>query len=99
VAGEISARVVLPNGSTTDIRSFRGGDLIGEQALFGHQPWPAVYVAASKTMALVLDRGGLEKALLGEADPKGLLDALRADRSDEEVYAAISKMTALRQGE
>ncbi len=97
VAGKISAQVILPNGSMTDIRSFGGGDLIGEGALLGHQPWPAVYVAAKKTMLLVLDRNGLEKALIGEPDPRGLLEAFRADRNDEKVQGAVSKMTAMRE--
>jgi len=98
VAGQVNARVILASGALTDIRSFGGGDLIGEQALFAHQPWPAVYVAAKKTMVLVLDRSGLEKALVGEEDPRGLLEGLRADRNDEKVQGAVSKMTAMREG-
>ena len=43
---------------------------------------PALNRIGGKAMVLVLDRSALEKALIGEADPKGLLDALRADRSE-----------------
>jgi CRP-like cAMP-binding protein len=96
VSGEISARVILPNGSQTDIRAFTGGDLIGERALFSHHPWPAVYVASKKSSALVLDRSSLEKSLIGEEDPRGFLEAMRAEHHDEEVHQAVAKMSAMR---
>ena len=75
----------------------RAGDVIGERALFGRQPWPAVYVASSKALALVLDRGSMEKALTGEDDPRGLLEALRADRNDEDVQRAVAKIAYKRE--
>jgi hypothetical protein len=96
VSGEICARVILPNGAETDIRAFDGGDLIGERALFSRNPWPAVYAASKKSSLLVLDRAGLEKSLVGEEDPRGLLEAFRAERNDEAVHQAVAKMTAMR---
>lgn len=99
VSGEISARVVLPNGSTTDIRTFQGGALIGERALLSRQPWAAVYAAAKRSAVLVLDRESLEKSLVGEDDPRGFLEALRADRNDEAVHQAVAKMAEMRREE
>jgi CRP-like cAMP-binding protein len=96
VSGEICARVILPNGAETDIRAFDGGDLIGERALFSRHTWAAVYVASKKSSLLVLDRAGLEKSLVGEEDPRGLLEALRAEKNDEAVHQAVAKMTAVR---
>lgn len=96
IDGEICARVILPNGSITDIRCFDTGDLVGERALFEQQPWPAVYVSSTKTVVLVLDREGLAESLKGEADPRSLIEAFRAERHDQQVAAAVSKMAVLK---
>jgi tetratricopeptide (TPR) repeat protein len=96
VSGEICARVILPNGSQTDIRAFGGGDLIGERALFERQEWSAIYVASKRSNVLALDRASLERAMIGEEDPRGLLEALRAEKNDEDVHQAVGKMHAMR---
>lgn len=91
--GRIEARVRLRGGQQSVLRTFGPGDLIGDRSLLEHKPWPATYVAASGTIALRLTRDGLAEALTGEPDPKGLLDALRAQRHDREIVTAIAEMS------
>ncbi len=92
--GLIEARIPLKGGVETAIRSFSGGDLIGDRALLEHKTWPAHYVAAKRTMALKMTREGLASMLTGEADPKGLLDTLRQQRHDHQVLSAIRSLEA-----
>ena len=92
VGGQLAARVVLPNGSSTDIRSFAAGSVVGERALFKREPWPAIYVASVRTTILVLDREALERSLIGEENPRAFLEALRADANDEAVVSSIAAM-------
>ena len=83
--GVIEARIVLANGIETVLRTFDGGDVIGDRALLEHQPWAASYAAPQKAILLRLTRAGLQQALTGDSDPKGLLDALRKQRHDQDV--------------
>ncbi|MFQ5527907.1 MAG: cyclic nucleotide-binding domain-containing protein [Thermoanaerobaculia bacterium] len=94
LTGEIGAQVQLASGSQTDLRIFHGGDILGERALMKRQPWPALYRAKKATKVLVLNRGGLEQAMLGEEDPRGLLDALRMQDHDSQIAEAASKVKA-----
>ncbi len=92
--GVIEARVALKGGVETAIRSFTGGDLIGDRALLEHKGWPARYVATKRITALKLTREGLALALTGETDPKGFLDALRQQRNDHRVVSAVQELEA-----
>ncbi len=92
--GEIAAEVLLANGSRTAIRTFDSGKVIGDKALLERQPWAADYSVTRKAAALKLDRSGLEELLLGESDPRGLLDALRSQNSDGEVVEAVAGLSA-----
>jgi hypothetical protein len=76
----------------TAVRSFGPGDVFGERALFEGQPWPASYRCTEASVLLTLDRGGLETALVGNPDPRGLLEALREERADREVASAIERL-------
>lgn len=91
VRGQIEA-VVEGNRGVTNLRSFGPGDVLGERALFEHQPWPTFYRSTEDTVVLRLDRAGLEQALLGNPDPRGLIDALRSQHLDRDVAAAIAKL-------
>ncbi len=43
---------------------------------------------------LRIDRAGLEKSMSGLADPRGLLEAMRAQHADRDVAAAVEKLLA-----
>lgn len=90
--GSIEAGIVKDDGGFTGLRAFGSGDIIGDRALFEHQPWPATYRTAAKTQVLRLDKNGLEAALVGNPDPRALLVALRAARHDREIVEALSKL-------
>lgn len=92
LTGEIAAEVMLPSGTYTDLRAFLGGQIIGEHALLQRQAWPASYRAKTVAKVLSLDRQGLEQSLVGEEDPRGFLDLLRAQGNDHHVLEAASKM-------
>jgi CRP-like cAMP-binding protein len=91
VQGGLSA--ILEHGAgTTDLRSFGSGDVVGEGALFERRPWPATYRVTQKATLFRLDRDGLERALTGNPDPRSLIDALREQRHDEAIAAAMQKL-------
>ena len=91
VSGKVEVVVTLPGGSSPVLRVLEAGSLFGEQALFEHQPWVATYRTAEKSMLLRLDRHGLETALHGNPDPRGLLDVLREQKLDTVVAEAVGK--------
>lgn len=93
IQGEVAAQILLATGKRTDIRVFHPGDIIGDNALLKRKAWPASYVAKKRTSMFRLDRDGLEHLLLGETDPRGLLDALRAQGHDGEVVQTLSRLS------
>lgn len=90
-AGKVDVEVVLPNGQPIAIRSLEAGDVAGDQALLEHTPWPATYRVVEPVVLLKLSRIGLERALKGNPDPRSFLDALREQRLDAAVVAAVRK--------
>jgi CRP-like cAMP-binding protein len=74
------------------LRTFGTGDVFGESTLFEKKAWPIAYYAGAACTLVKLDKGGLEQALQGNADPVGLLEALRGARLDREVATAIEKL-------
>ena len=91
VSGKVEVVVTLPGGSSPVLRVLEAGALFGEQALFEHKPWVATYRTAEKSMLLKLDRHGLETALHGNPDPRGLLEALREQKMDTVVAEAVGQ--------
>ena len=89
--GEIEARVESANGPLA-VRSFGAGDIVGDSVLFEHAKWPAELTAIQVGSILVLDRSGLEMALQGNPDPRGLLSLLRSQRNDSTLAEAIEKL-------
>ena len=83
--------VTVTSGETTVIRSLEPGDVAGDQALLQRTAWRATYRTAEPVVLLILRRPGLESALQGNPNPRGLLDALREQRLDSEVAAAVQK--------
>lgn len=92
VSGEVVATASVGGGKPVELRRFGPGDLLGEASLLERKPWPASYVTDSATTALHLDRSGLERALTGNSDPRGLLKALREQAQDQAVAEAIYKL-------
>lgn len=90
-SGKVQVVVALPGGSTPVLRVLEPGVLFGERSLFEHEPWVATYRTVERTMLLKLDRHGLETALLGNPDPRGLLKALREQQMDTQIAEAVGK--------
>lgn len=79
-------------GAGRELRTFGAGDIVGESVLFQHRAWPATYVATESSALLTLTRLGLEQALLGNPDPRGLLEALRKQGHDQAVANMVGKL-------
>ncbi len=75
--------------ATRPVRSFGPGDIVGEAALLERGRWPADYWVREPAAVLRLTREGLEKCLVGNADPRGFLEILRGQHNDREVAAAV----------
>lgn len=84
--------VVETEGGLRSARAFAVGDVVGESALFERKAWPATYRATENATLLQLDKAGLEQALLGNPDPRALLEALRDQRQDREVAKVIADL-------
>jgi CRP-like cAMP-binding protein len=92
VRGVIEATVSDPWGRESTVRSFTGGDVVGESALLERSAWPARYRVSERATLLRLTRGGLEKALLGNPDPRGFLEVLREQRNDRMVASTVARI-------
>jgi CRP-like cAMP-binding protein len=84
--------VVETDGGLRSARAFAVGDVVGESALFERKAWPATYRATENATLLQLDKTGLEQALLGNPDPRALLEALRDQRQDREVSKVVADL-------
>ncbi|HVT59252.1 MAG TPA: cyclic nucleotide-binding domain-containing protein [Thermoanaerobaculia bacterium] len=74
------------------LRSFTGGDIIGEGALLERTPWPATYHVREAVIALKLNREGLEKCLIGNPDPRVFIEMLREQRNDRAVASTVQSL-------
>ncbi len=91
VRGLVEARIKVA-GQDQTLRSFTSGDILGESVLLEHGEWPANYVVVENVTLLRLDREGLEQALVGNPDPRGMLEALREQRTDRAVLASVRRL-------
>ncbi|MFP3941757.1 MAG: cyclic nucleotide-binding domain-containing protein [Acidobacteriota bacterium] len=91
--GVVRVRIPGNDGPAAVIRDFGPGDVIGETVLLERRSWPADYEAAEPSRALALGREGLEKALVGNADPRGFLTALRMQHHDRDVTKNLARIT------
>ena len=90
--GEIEAYIQAP-GRDMALRTFSVGDIVGESALLERSPWPASYRALQPTSALRLDRDGLERVIVGNSDPRAMLQGLRRQGNDAAVLDTATKVT------
>jgi CRP-like cAMP-binding protein len=84
----------VPGGREMTLRSFTSGDIVGESALLERGAWPAFYRANEPTTALRLTREGFEQALVGNTDPRGLIEVLREQHNDRDVAATLRRLRA-----
>jgi tetratricopeptide (TPR) repeat protein len=91
VQGVVEA-TIESGGHAGTVRSFGSGDLLGEAVLFERGKWPARYRTAEPVIALKLTREGLEKCLVGNADPRGFLETLRGQHNDRDVAATVQRL-------
>ncbi|HYL05291.1 MAG TPA: cyclic nucleotide-binding domain-containing protein [Thermoanaerobaculia bacterium] len=95
--GSVEATVQLASGAApTLVRELGPGDVMGEAALLERGSWPADYRVGEALTALQLTRAGLEKCLVGQADPRGFLEMLRGQHLDREVAAAVRTLRDVR---
>jgi CRP-like cAMP-binding protein len=94
VQGLAEVSVPANDGRSTVLRSFTSGDIIGEAALLERGTWPADYKVTETILALKLTREGLEKSLVGNADPRAFLDSLREQHNDRDVAASLRRLQA-----
>lgn len=80
------------DGEGAELRTFGPGDILGESVLFQRRTWPATVVATESTALLTLTRLGMEKALVGNSDPRGLLEVLRDQGNDQAVSDMVRKL-------
>lgn len=92
VDGLVEAVLERPSAGFTSIRSFSSGDILGESCLLEQKPWPCTLMAREPSRAFVLDRPGLERALGGNPDPRGFVEALRAQRNDLDLAGAVRRL-------
>ncbi len=91
--GSAEALLDLGDGRPVHLKTFSTGDILGDRALLEHQSWPATIRTTESCQIFRLDAAGLEKAMLGNSDPRSLLDALRARRNDHDLAASVRKLT------
>ncbi|HVT19051.1 MAG TPA: cyclic nucleotide-binding domain-containing protein [Thermoanaerobaculia bacterium] len=92
VRGIVDAFLRDASGRESLVRSFTGGDVLGESALLERGAWPANYRVAEEATVLRLGREGLEKCLVGSSDPRGFLELLREQHNDRDVAASVRRM-------
>lgn len=97
VSGSIEARRELEPGRSYQLRTFFAGDVFGEQSLLEHKPWQADYSALERTRFMRVNKEGLERTMVGNPDPRGMLEAMRAQHCDRDVAEAADRVAGLRQ--
>jgi hypothetical protein len=91
VIGVVEA-VIDDGGRSIMVRTFTSGDVLGEMALFERGVWPAGFRASEPVTALKLTREGLEQCLVGNSDPRGLLETLREQHNDRDVAGTVRRL-------
>jgi tetratricopeptide (TPR) repeat protein len=85
---------VRDGGREMVVRTFTSGDIIGEAPLLERGSWPVSFRSSDQVTALRLAREGLEKALVGNPDPRGFLEVLREQHNDRDVAATVRRLRA-----
>lgn len=94
ITGTAEAVFTTSDGQTFQVRAFAPGDILGERSLLEHKPWPARFRVTARAKFVKVGPPGMERALTGNPDPRALIDALRSQRNDQAVAAAVEKLEA-----
>jgi hypothetical protein len=92
ITGAAEAVFTTSDGQQFQLKTFAPGDIFGERALLEHKPWPATYRVTARAKFVRVGPPGMERALTGNPDPRALIEALRSQRSDQAVAAAVGKL-------
>jgi len=92
ITGNVEAILERQEGGYASLRSFTTGDVLGESCLFEQRPWPCTLVAREAGRAFTLDRAGLERALVGNPDPRAMVEVLRSQRHDIELGNIVRRL-------
>ncbi|MEM9292299.1 MAG: cyclic nucleotide-binding domain-containing protein [Acidobacteriota bacterium] len=76
-------------GQTHQLRTFSSGDIFGETAVLEKSDYPCRFRSADNTALLRLTRSGFERALVGNPDPRRLIEALREQSNDHAVKKMV----------
>lgn len=90
--GELEARRITSKGSL-GLRIFGQGDFLGERTVLSRESWPVSLVAQAATTTLTLDRSGFEAALLGNDNPRELIEFLRRQSQDQELRRLVNQLS------
>ncbi len=78
--------VLGPPDGTDEVRHrFGPGDLFGDRALFEGRAWRSTLRAGEPSIGLRFNKPAVERALLGNPDPRGLIDPLRRYGGDDRI--------------
>lgn len=94
ITGAAEAVYTTSDGQRFQLKAFGPGDILGERSLLEHKPWPASYQVTARAKFVRVAAAGMERALTGNPDPRALIDALRSQRNDHAVAAAVEKLEA-----
>ncbi|HVS14508.1 MAG TPA: cyclic nucleotide-binding domain-containing protein [Thermoanaerobaculia bacterium] len=103
--GDDTPSLFIVGGGSIETRVRRGervisvathavGEIVGESSLFERKPWPADTRAQESSVVLELTLDGLEAALAGNANPRALIDALRAQQNDRKLRTCLQELGA-----
>ena len=87
----VGAQAEAASGGT-QVRRFGPRDILGEAALFERAAWPVTLTVTEPGLILALDREGVERALVGNPDPRSLLAALRSRGIDRELEGLARRL-------
>ena len=89
--GELEARRITSKGNL-GLRTFGQGDFLGERTVLSQEPWSVSLVALAPTTVLTLDRAGFEAVLVGNDNPRELIEFLRRNSQDQEVERLVNQL-------
>lgn len=89
--GELEARRITSKGSLA-LRTFGQGDFLGERSVLSRGAWQVSLVAPEAATVLTLDRAGFEATLVGNDNPRELIDFLRGQSQDQEVERLVNQL-------
>lgn len=94
LSGIVAAMLPREDESSTLLREFTVGDVLGEAVTLERGAWPADLRVVEDARLLKLDRAGVQHAMVGSSDPRGFLDSLRQDGNDRMLAEMVGRLRA-----